>query len=65
MNFASVDSDGNLRLWPGPKKWLDELCGKLTHNISPVHWQEWVSPSIDYVIQCSGLQNPLDAPVEH
>jgi WD40 repeat protein len=60
-SFASRDLDGVLRLWPGPEAWVDELCGKLTENMSLSQWSDWVSPGIGYIQQCPGLPIPLDA----
>jgi WD40 repeat protein len=36
----------------------DELCKKLTHNMSREEWREWVSSEIDYIEQCPGLPIP-------
>jgi hypothetical protein len=47
-----------LRLWFVPKVWPDELCKNLTRNMSHKEWREWVSPEIDYVVQCPGLPFP-------
>ena len=49
-------------LWPAPKAWPDELCAKLTRNMSRKEWREWVSPDIDYVKQCPDLPIPPDTP---
>ena len=54
--------DRTLRLWPAPKAWPDELCAKLTRNMSRKEWNEWVSPEIDYVCQCPGLPITPDDP---
>jgi hypothetical protein len=51
-----------LRLWPAPKAWPDELCKKLTRNMSRKQWLEWVSPEIDYIEQRPGLPIPSDEP---
>jgi hypothetical protein len=37
-----------VQLWPGPQVWSDELCAKLSANISERQWREWISPDIDY-----------------
>lgn len=38
--------------WPGPSQWRDELCGKLTANMTTSEWNDWVSPSIAYQEAC-------------
>jgi hypothetical protein len=43
-----------------PKAWPDELCKKLTRNMSRKEWREWVSPEIPYTCQCAGLPIPAD-----
>ena len=49
-----------LRPLPAPNAWPDELCAKLTRNMSRKQWREWVSPDIDYLEQCPGLPIPED-----
>jgi WD40 repeat protein len=51
---ASADLDDTVRLWPAQGS-LDDLCSKLTANISRKEWNDWVSPAIDYVQACPGL----------
>jgi len=58
--IVSGSRDNTLRLWPAPKIWLDELCKKITRNMSHKEWREWVSPDIDYIEQCPGLPIPAD-----
>jgi hypothetical protein len=53
--IVSGGDDRSVRLWPGPKAWPDEVCAKLTRNMSRAQWAAWVSPEIDYVCQCPGL----------
>jgi WD40 repeat protein len=38
----------------------EELCAKLTHNMSRKRWREWVSPHIPYMETCPGLPIPPD-----
>ncbi|MDT5009932.1 MAG: hypothetical protein QOH57_1549, partial [Mycobacterium sp.] len=55
--LASVSEDKQLRLWPttaGPQ----DLCAKLTTDISHVQWQQW-APDIDYEPVCPGLPESL------
>ncbi|WP_350222972.1 AAA family ATPase [Mycolicibacterium porcinum] len=54
-HIVSLGQDGWV-LWPGPDKWADELCHKLTANMTEAEWDEWVSPGIDYQATC-----PADA----
>ena len=61
-HIVSGSRDNTLRLWPAPKIWHDQLCKKLTRNMSHKEWREWVSPDIDYVEQCPGLPIPPDEP---
>ena len=30
--------DGTVRVWPGPAAWSDDLCAKLTQNMSDTDW---------------------------
>ncbi len=59
--IISASGDKTLRLWPGPAAWRDELCAKLTTNMSHKQWREWVSPDIDYIEACPGLPIPPDS----
>ncbi|MFL0157111.1 TIR domain-containing protein [Mycobacteroides chelonae] len=58
--FASELTRNKSRVWrwPGPAKWLDLLCDKLSSNMSRKQWKQWVSPDIDYVVGCPGLPVP-------
>jgi WD40 repeat protein len=58
--IVSASHDKTLRLWPAPAIWPDELCKKLTRNMSHKEWREWASPEIPYMCQCSGLPIPTD-----
>jgi WD40 repeat protein len=51
----SSSNDGALRRWPVPATWPEQLCAKLTRNVSTQEWRDWVSPEIPYVVQCPGL----------
>jgi WD40 repeat protein len=53
--FVSASADQALRVWPLPKTSPEALCAKLTRNMSRDQWNEWVSPSIDYITACPGL----------
>jgi WD40 repeat protein len=58
--IVSGSSDSTLHVWPAPAAWGDELCAKLTRNMSHRQWSEWASPEIPYVVQCPGLPVPSD-----
>jgi hypothetical protein len=45
-------------VWPAPAGWRDELCGKLTSNMTKAEWDQWVSPDIDYQTVCPSLPRP-------
>jgi WD40 repeat protein len=47
-------------IWPGPAAWHDDLCNKLTYNMSRRQWSEWVSPDIEYRPLCQGLDELPD-----
>ncbi|BBX17592.1 hypothetical protein CRI77_24635 [Mycolicibacterium duvalii] len=52
--IVSGSADGTVRLWP-TRGTAEELCAKLTSNMSRQQWDQWVSPEIDYVATCPGL----------
>jgi WD40 repeat protein len=58
--IVSGSRDSSLRLWPVFEGWVDELCKKLSRNMSHQEWRDWVSPDIEYVEQCPGLPIPPD-----
>jgi len=60
IEFAG--NDRTLRVSPAPSDWPNELCKKLTHNMSRNQWNEWVSREIDYTCQCPGLPITPDDP---
>lgn len=62
LRIASAGADGSLRLWPAPQAWPALLCDKLQRNMSRHEWRDWVSPEIDYRVQCPGLPIPVDVP---
>ncbi|MFC7451405.1 TIR domain-containing protein [Rhodococcus daqingensis] len=47
-NIVSRGVDDGWVLSPGPSSWRDELCDKLTANMTRAEWDEWVSPTIEY-----------------
>lgn len=59
-SIASGGEDKRLRVWPVLEGWADQLCAKLPRNMSRKEWREWVSPDIDYIVQCPGKPIPAD-----
>ena len=55
--IMSKEVDGWMR-WPGPSTWRDELCGKLTANMTKDEWDDWVSPKVPYTPACPSLTAP-------
>ena len=52
-----------VRMWPGPAGWRDDLCTKLSANTSLSQWNEWVSADIPREKLCDGLPDlPDDIP---
>ena len=43
---------------PAPDTWAGLLCSKITRNMSRRQWSDWVSPEIDYRLQCESLPVP-------
>jgi len=60
--IVSGGVDNTLRVWPGPAALPDELCAKLTRNMSRQQWRFWVSAGIEYQCQCPGLPIAPDDP---
>jgi len=52
--LVSASSDRTLRLWPAGAS-PNDLCHKLTANMSRKQWRDWVSRDIGYVTACPGL----------
>jgi WD40 repeat protein len=57
--LASASWDRTIRLWPVAAEPKD-LCDKLTTDISPSQWRDWVSPDIPYKSLCPGLPPQRD-----
>jgi WD40 repeat protein len=53
--FATEKNRGQTRTWPGPTAWADTLCKKLTADISPEQWNNWVSSDIPPRTTCHEL----------
>jgi WD40 repeat protein len=59
--IVSGSADGSLHLWPAPPEDLTALvCSKLTTNMSPDQWRDWVSDTIPYAELCPGLPDSND-----
>ena len=58
--IASGGDDNTVRVWPAYAD-AAAACAKLTTNMSPQQWRDWVSPDIDYMEVCPGL--PIRADV--
>jgi WD40 repeat protein len=59
--LLSASRDHTMRMWPVPKASSDDLCAKLTHNMSRKQWNHFVSPEIAYTAVCPGLPEANDA----
>ena len=53
-DFFSGAADGIVRTWPTMAT-AEDLCNKLTENMSRKQWSEWVSPEVGYEPVCEGL----------
>ena len=51
----------SVRLWPATAS-VDDLCHKLTANMSRRQWRDWISPDIDYMPICPSLPILADKP---
>ncbi len=57
--IVSGSHDMTLRIWPATNNWTEQLCNKLTRNMSDEEWENWVSSEIKYKKQCPNLPIPL------
>jgi WD domain, G-beta repeat len=55
QRILSAGARGTVWVWPGPAAWKQELCAKLTTNMSHQQWRDWVSPDIAYITVCPDL----------
>ncbi|MFD4460057.1 TIR domain-containing protein [Nocardia sp. NPDC058480] len=53
--IMSASVDETIRMWPVPTASPEQLCAKMTHNMSRETWRNWVSSEIDYIELCEGL----------
>lgn len=57
--LLSGSADATVRVWPTPlDATVKVLCSKLTSNIGPQDWHDWISPAIDYLKLCPDLPVP-------
>lgn len=52
--LISGGTDSYLHTWPFPYNAQNDLCEKIATNMSHEQWRRWVSPAIDYRLQCPG-----------
>ena len=52
--FIAAGADGTVATWPASAS-EDDLCAKLTVNMSHSHWQEWVADNVGWHELCEGL----------
>ncbi len=57
MALGTVDNE--VWVWPAVAS-PEDLCSKLTQNMSHKQWDEWVSPDIDYITGCPDLPIAAD-----
>ncbi|SFK35161.1 WD40 repeat [Nitrosomonas aestuarii] len=53
--IVSGSDDMTLRIWPAHNNWVEQLCNKLTRNMTEKEWHEWISSEIEYQKQCPDL----------
>lgn len=56
--IASGGKDG-IRLWDAPATWIDQVCAKLTQNLSRAAWKQYAG-AVEYKEQCPGLAEATD-----
>jgi len=59
QRIFSASHDGTVLSWPAVAT-PEDLCHKLTTNISHKQWDEWVSPHIHYIKACPTLPVATD-----
>ena len=59
-HILSRGGNDGWKLWSGLTSWRDELCAKLTANMTHAEWKDWVSPTIAYRAACPSLPVPED-----
>ena len=57
--FTVAAADGTVATWPAEAS-EDDLCAKLTVNISRSRWPEWVAPDVEWRELCKGLPERVD-----
>jgi hypothetical protein len=56
--LASVGADQQLRLWPTSAQ-PENLCARLTTDITQAQWKDWVASDIDYQSVCPRLPQSM------
>ncbi len=51
--------DNEVWVWPAASS-TEDLCAKLTENMSHQQWDEWITPDIDYIKGCPDLPIAAD-----
>ncbi|CAD5371119.1 hypothetical protein RA210_U140078 [Rubrivivax sp. A210] len=41
-----------VRIWPAPGQWAAELCARLTQDITPAEWRDWIAAELPYRALC-------------
>jgi WD40 repeat protein len=57
--FTVAAADGTVARWP-TEATEEDLCAKLTVNISKTRWPEWVAHDVDWRELCKGLPERVD-----
>jgi WD40 repeat protein len=57
--FTVAAADGTVARWP-TEATEEDLCAKLTVNISKTRWPEWVARDVDWRELCKGLPERVD-----
>lgn len=49
--------DNNIRIWPLDSKVLEErICSKISRNLSPEEWNDYIGSDINYLETCANLE---------
>ena len=54
--LIASSNNGEIRVWPtNPKTLAEQICPKLTRNMTPEEWEAYVGNNIDYESTCRSL----------
>lgn len=56
--IISAGNDGTIRQWSNLSATEDDLCARLTTNLSDQEWAAWISPAIPRIPVCQHLPTP-------